>query len=311
MYRINVLIITYNQEEVIKRSIDSILVQKEFGLNKIVVSDDCSKDKTWDILNEYKSQYPEVFVLNRNNPNLGIYQNVSKLMSIRDDADFYLFLAGDDSYCDGFFREIQRVATENIIKPEDDAVIYSNWKTVYPDGREVIADSSRVIKGLSPFSLYIRGKVSRGCVISKSVIDKFRPLVLDQGLLVAEASNDAQKHYLAKRVLYTPVVSNVYHAGIGVSTQLRKTDYYTKQAATSTQFLLDNYATTDKDKYYLTYQIAAAKCRTSFSLRQFFRMFYYYFRGYLPGAGTGLKPLLRSGYLIFKSIGQNKTNEKQ
>ena len=311
MYKINVLIITYNQEDVIRRSIDSILVQKESGLNKIVVSDDCSKDKTWDILNEYKSQYPEIFVLNRNNPNLGIYQNVSKLISIRDDADFYLFLSGDDSYCDGLFKEIQRVATENNIKSEDDAVIYSNWKTVYPDGREAIADSSRVTKGLSPFSLYIRGKVSRGCVISKSVIDKFRPLVLDQGLLVAEASNDAQKHYLAKRVLYTPVISNVYYAGIGVSTQLRKTDYYTKQAAASTQFLLDNYATIDKDKYYLTYQIAAAKCMTSFSLRQFFRMFYYYFRGYLPGAGTGVKPLLRSVYRIFKSLGQNKTNEKQ
>ncbi len=302
MYRINVLIITYNQEDVIRRSIDSILVQKEFGLNKIVVSDDCSKDKTWDILNEYKNQYPEIFVISRNNPNLGIYQNVSKLISIRDDADFYLFLAGDDSYCDGLFKEVQCVATENGIKPEDDAVIYSNWKTVYPDGREAISDSSRVTKELNPFSLYIRGKLSRGCVISKSVIDKFRPLELDQGLLVAEASNDAQKHYLVKRVLYTPVISNVYHAGIGVSTQLRKTDYYNKQAVASAQFLLVNYATTDKDKFYLKYQISAAKCRTSFSLHQFFSMFYYYVRGYLPGAGTGVKPLMRSVYRIFKSF---------
>lgn len=302
MYKINVLVITYNQEDVIRRSIDSILIQKEFGLNKIVVSDDCSKDRTWEILNEYKSQYPETFVLNQNNPNLGIYQNIDKLISIRDDADFYLFLAGDDSYCDGFFKEVQRIATESNIKSEDDAVIYSNWKTVYPDGREVIYDSSRVTKGLNPFSLYIRGKVSRGCVISKSVIDKFRPLVLDRGLLVAEVSNDAQKHYLARRVLYTPIVSNVYHAGIGVSTQLRKTNYYTKQADASTQFLLDNYASTDKDKFYLKYQMAATKCRMSFSLRQFFNMFYYYIRGYLPESGTGVKPLFISIYHILKNL---------
>lgn len=309
MYRINVLIITYNQEELIGRSIDSILIQKEFGLNKIIVSDDCSKDKTWDILKEYKSRYPEIFVLNRNNPNLGIYPNLEKLMSIRDDADFYLFLSGDDTYCNGFLEEVQRIATGNNIKPEDDAVIYSNWKTVFPDGRETIFDSSRVTKGMPPFSLYIRGKVSRGCVISKGVIDKFKPLVLDNGLLVAEASNDVQQHYLAKRVLYTPFISNVYYASIGISTQLGKTDYYTKQTAASTQFLLENYASTDKDKFYLKYQIAAAKCRMSFSLDQFFRMFYYYMRGYLHGAGTGLKPLLIKVYYIFKSLRQKQSND--
>lgn len=301
MYKINVLIITYNQEDVIRRSIDSVLIQKDFGLNKIVVSDDCSKDKTWDILNEYKLQYPELFVLNRNNPNLGIYQNVAKLTSIRNDADFYLYLSGDDSFCDGLFKEIQRVADENHLKPEDDAVIYSNWKTIYPDGREAIHDSSLVTTGLSPFSLYIRGKVSRGCVISRSVIEKFRPLVLDQGLLVAEASDDVQKHFLAKQVLYMPIVSNVYYSGIGVSKQLRNTDYYTKQAVDSTQFLLDNYASADSDRFYLKYQNVAAKCRMSFSLRLFFRVFYYYFRGYLPGARTGVKPLLISVYHILKS----------
>lgn len=309
MYKINVLIITYNQENVIRRSIDSILIQKEFGLNKIVVSDDCSKDKTWDILNEYKSQYPEIFILNRNNPNLGIYPNLAKLMSIRDEADFYIFLSGDDAYCDGFFKEIQFVATENNIKPEDEVVIYSNWKTRYPDGREVVFDSSRVTKGMCPFSLYIRGKVSRGCIISKSVIDKYRPLVLDKGLLVAEASNDVQKHYLAKRIIYTPVISNVYYAGIGVSTHLNKSDYYTKQALASIQFLLENYATTEKDKFFLKYQMAAAKCRMSFSLSQFFRMFYYFMRGYLRGSGTGMKPLLIKTYCIFKEMKQKRPND--
>lgn len=309
MYKINVLIISYNQEDVIRRSIDSILIQKEFGLNKIVVSDDCSKDKTWEILNEYKSQYPEIFILNRNNPNLGIYPNLAKLMSIRDHADFYMFLSGDDAYCDGSFREVQRVATENNVQPEDEAVIYSNWKGICPNGREIIHDSSIVTKGLRPFSLYIRGKVSRGCVISKSVIDRYRPLVLDKGLLVAEASNDVQKHYFVKQVIYTPAITNVYYAGIGVSTQLHKTDYNTKQAVASIQFLLDNYASTNKDKFYLNYQLAAAKCRMSFSLRQFFKMFYCYIRGYLFGAGTGVKPLMISVYRIYKSLRQKQSNE--
>lgn len=310
MKRIVILVITYNQEDVIRRALDSVLSQKDWGLYRIVVSDDCSKDHTWDILQEYYKQYPDIMDIHRNEHNLGIYGNVEKAEEyLQFDYDLFCDLAGDDTYCDGFLKEVQRVATENDIKPEDDAVIYFNWKTVFTDGRETIFDSSRVTKGLNPFSLYIRGKVSRGCVISKGVIEKYQPLVLDKGLLVAETSNDVQKHYLAKRVLYTPFISNVYYASIGISTQLRKTDYYTKQAATSAQFLLDNYASTDKDKFYLKYQIAAANCRMSFSLSQFFRMFYYYKRGYLRGAGTDMKPLLIKVYYIFKSIRQKQSND--
>ena len=52
MNRINILLITYNQENLIRRTLDSILCQKEIGINNIVVNDDCSKDNTWEILKE-------------------------------------------------------------------------------------------------------------------------------------------------------------------------------------------------------------------------------------------------------------------
>ena len=50
MKRITVLVMTYNQEELIKRALNSILNQKEYGLFKVVVCDDCSKDNTWNVL---------------------------------------------------------------------------------------------------------------------------------------------------------------------------------------------------------------------------------------------------------------------
>ena len=60
MNRINILLITYNQENLIRRTLDSILCQKEFGINNIVVNDDCSKDNTWEILKEYEAKYPNI-----------------------------------------------------------------------------------------------------------------------------------------------------------------------------------------------------------------------------------------------------------
>ncbi len=40
--RINVLIVTYKQADTIGRNIESILCQKEYGLNEIVICDDLS-----------------------------------------------------------------------------------------------------------------------------------------------------------------------------------------------------------------------------------------------------------------------------
>ena len=52
--RFSVIIITYNQEDVIARTLESLLSQEH--LYEICVSDDCSSDRTWEILNEYSSR---------------------------------------------------------------------------------------------------------------------------------------------------------------------------------------------------------------------------------------------------------------
>ena len=55
--RISVVIITYKQQDLISRAIDSVLCQKEYGLKEIVISDDCSPDNTWSVLNNYSNKY--------------------------------------------------------------------------------------------------------------------------------------------------------------------------------------------------------------------------------------------------------------
>ena len=57
--KITIVITTYNQEKYIGQAIDGIIMQKTKFPFKILVSDDCSKDGTREILKRYKKKYPE------------------------------------------------------------------------------------------------------------------------------------------------------------------------------------------------------------------------------------------------------------
>ena len=54
---ISILLAAYNGEQYIKAQIESILHQtvQDFVL---YVNDDCSEDRTWEILKDYADQYP-------------------------------------------------------------------------------------------------------------------------------------------------------------------------------------------------------------------------------------------------------------
>ena len=139
MKRIVICIVSYNQEDVIGRTLDSILNQKEWGLFKIIVSDDCSKDRTWEILQEYKGKYPEIMDIHRNEHNLGIYGNVAQSNTyLPDDYDLICDLAGDDALCEGYFKALQDYIIDNKIDTSKGVGIYSDWKAISPNGKEKV-----------------------------------------------------------------------------------------------------------------------------------------------------------------------------
>lgn len=60
--KVDILMATYNGEKYLREQIDSILDQsfKEFNL---IICDDCSKDSTWEILEEYKSKDSRIKII--------------------------------------------------------------------------------------------------------------------------------------------------------------------------------------------------------------------------------------------------------
>ena len=186
MKKITVFIITYNQEDVIRRTMDSILQQKDWGLYQIVIGDDCSSDNTFNILLEYKQKYPGIVRPHRNEKNMGIYGNLYNTIQRREQSDLYTFCAGDDAFFDGYFKAIQDFIEEKRIRVEESIGIYSDWKGIDPRGNETIHYQNIIEGKYNLQSLHMRNLIgNRSLVFSKSVIDAYQPAILDKGLHLA------------------------------------------------------------------------------------------------------------------------------
>ena len=104
--KISVAVITYNQQETIGQTLDSILMQKgDFDL-ELVIGEDCSKDNTPAICADYAKRHPDVVKLLPNTKNLGIMANTARIFKAAT-GDYISIIAGDDYYCDNYALEKQ------------------------------------------------------------------------------------------------------------------------------------------------------------------------------------------------------------
>lgn len=76
---VSVVCATYNHENYIRQALDSIVMQKTSFRFEVLVGEDCSTDKTRDILKEYEDNYPDLFKMYYRNKNLGATMNEYEL----------------------------------------------------------------------------------------------------------------------------------------------------------------------------------------------------------------------------------------
>ena len=113
--KVSVAVITYNQQDTIVQTLDSILCQKgDFEL-EVVVGEDCSTDNTWAICQEYAERYPERVVLLENTHNLGIMANFARVMKACT-GEYVGICAGDDYWCDE--QKLQKQLDYFVAHPE-------------------------------------------------------------------------------------------------------------------------------------------------------------------------------------------------
>lgn len=101
--KISVMIITYNQENLISETIDSVINQ-DYDNFEIVIADDASTDKTREIIKGYVSRFPDKIIPVFNEVNLGITGN-SNAAFFACTGDFIAVLGGDDLFLPGKLKK--------------------------------------------------------------------------------------------------------------------------------------------------------------------------------------------------------------
>ncbi len=302
--KINVLIVTYKQAKVIGRAIESILLQKDYGLNKIILCDDCSPDNNWEIIQEYINKYPDYLEAYRNETNLGIYGNSNKLMSLRGDADLYCWLEGDDALCPNFFMTVQE--NEQSFKIDKRIAIMSNFIYSNANGSEIVDTRNRiVIDRKDYFSLYIRGLVSwRASLFSASVLDCFKPAILNQGLSLAESTFDCQFFTNLDIAYYLPVNGSIYYAGIGVSVDLQgeTNPYNSTEREIQWEYYINNLICSKKDLLWSKANLIRCRYYKKPTIALFFKACYNYFVGMIPTYRITRKSMISFIYPMLRRV---------
>jgi len=127
--KVSVSLITYNQEEYIGKCLDSVISQVTDFDFEIVVADDCSTDRTPQIVSEYAIKYPNLIKPILRQANLGISENgISTIKACS--GQYIALLEGDDFWVDDHKLQIQ---ADYLDKNEDCVFCFTNQYYFYDD----------------------------------------------------------------------------------------------------------------------------------------------------------------------------------
>lgn len=104
--KISVIIASYNYGTFLPEAIESVLRQTR-AVDEIIISDDCSSDNTAEVAEYYRSLYPELITVNRNEKNLGIVDHFNKAVRIAK-GDYICILGADNRMTSDYVEKCTR-----------------------------------------------------------------------------------------------------------------------------------------------------------------------------------------------------------
>ncbi len=134
---ITIAVIAYNQEKYVKEAIDGALSQTYSPL-EVIFSDDCSTDRTFDIMEDVKRSYvgPHNLVTNRNDENLGVCAHVNRVAALAK-GELLVMAAGDDV---SESIRVETVCREWLASGRPSAV-HSQWYDIDARGKLICCES--------------------------------------------------------------------------------------------------------------------------------------------------------------------------
>ena len=207
---------SYNQEKYIREAIEGAFAQTYEPL-EIILSDDCSTDRTFEIMEKMATEYqgPHKIVCNRNLQNLGLSPHVRRVHEMSN-GEIVIHAAGDDISLSSRTELIVRAFCR---KTDDIVMVISNAIKLTPNGKEIgllcnEADKPITSKPKSPLRNNLPGANGCTAAIHKRLIDSFPApdsrIIVEDVLLMRRA-------LLLGNIRYIPNALVKYRIGIGIS----------------------------------------------------------------------------------------------
>jgi len=146
--KVSVIVVTYNQDDTIARTLDSILEQQTDFPFEIELADDCSTDRTPDVCRAYAAQFPDRIRYTRNKTNLGVRENYFGALR-RCRAEYIADCAGDDYWVDPY--KLQKQADLLDAHPEV-GLVHTGWRYVNEATGRISAPDASNDAYLRPFA---------------------------------------------------------------------------------------------------------------------------------------------------------------
>lgn len=162
--KIDILLATYNGEKYLKEQIDSILNQTYKNI-RLIISDDCSTDKTSNILEEYKNKDDRIS-LYLQEKNLGIVKNIEFLLK-KVESPYYM-LADQDDY---WLPEKAEKSLEVLKKENADLVfgdlevVDKQLQTIYSSFNDYMLLTRKINKYIDSYRLNYLYNCVTGCTV--------------------------------------------------------------------------------------------------------------------------------------------------
>lgn len=121
--RVSVLMVTYNHGEWVGAAIESILSQDDCGGFELIIGEDCSTDRTREVVLEYQRRFPQTIRVLTSEENVGPAANHARVIAAAR-GEFLAFCEGDDYWCHP--RKLAEQA-DLLARDAGAAMVHANW----------------------------------------------------------------------------------------------------------------------------------------------------------------------------------------
>jgi len=219
---------TYNHEKLLHEALDSFLMQKTDFAFEIILDEDCSQDKTIEVIKEYTDKFPNLLKVNLRDENVGIVRNFEE-NALRAESKYITMCEGDDYWIDD--KKLQKQVDFLEANSQYNACFHDSLNLSKNDDGTVVTSNrigNRIIdEDVDVKSLIYENNIPTASIVYRNNIKKFSKYFLetskvDYALMLMIAEQGLMK-YMPNNAM---AVYRLHAGGIWSSKTL---DYHAKE----------------------------------------------------------------------------------